>query len=764
MTTEQKHAQHSKSKKIELVIQQLNGLPTLPAVAARLLQLTVKSDTQANEVVRLIESDPSLASKIVSLTTKASVGISKNAASLSKAVVMLGFDAVRNAVLSIKVFETLNRTSSEAEGELFDRVGFWKHSLAVACAAKMLIKHIDPKVDAEEAFVCGLLHDIGKLALDTCLPKSFARIVQMTESSMGNIAEVERKILGLDHCVVGRRLGQKWNLPEVITEAVWLHHQWVGGLPEAVQNPGIIQTVHLADVLARQMRIGYSGNHHLDHTAGEVAKELGISAEEIETISRQLPEAISERASMLGLDELEPQGLYHDALGEANSELGRLNEQLRQQNQQLQSRSLYFNLICQLNNSLQIGQSVVDICSQITELWYRHSGCERCATYVTAQDESIIEGAVIDNAEGATSIFLVDHTEDSDLAGNVPLREKLAVGFNVAYVDTNHYWFFEQVCPSMEIDKTIMMPLLVGEQYIGAILWQSDKAASYYQKQLADMGAFAAGAALALQQGQEHEKQSMLSEQMAQSNAELQQVQRELLQKRTLATVGEMACGAAHEINNPLAVIVGRSQLLASNEADEDKKATLQNIAKNGEEISEIITDLLEFSQPSVPEPAKVKVDSLLAQVMRSQSQYARNEHITIETECDEDIPEIFVDSRQVCLALAEILNNAIESYGGEEGSVTLKAHYNELEEEVIIEVADQGCGMSEEVLQKAMDPFFSAKPAGRRRGLGLSRSLRRIEHNGGKLHLESRSGKGSCVRIVLPVVQAPVSDEVTVS
>lgn len=122
----------NKGKKIELIIQQLDSLPTLPAVAARLLQITVRNDTQAEEVVRLIESDPALASRIMALATRANTGVRRQAVSLSKAVVLLGFDLVRNTVLSIKVFETFAHPNGDEAGG-FDRTGFWKHSLAVAC-------------------------------------------------------------------------------------------------------------------------------------------------------------------------------------------------------------------------------------------------------------------------------------------------------------------------------------------------------------------------------------------------------------------------------------------------------------------------------------------------------------------------------------------------------------------------------------------------------------------------------------------------------
>lgn len=752
----------SKGRKIEMVIQQLDSLPTLPAVAARLLEITVKSNTQAQEVVRLIESDPSLASRIIAMSVRASMEVDRRtSSSLNKAVVLLGFDAVRNAVLSIKVFETLNKNEGSNDKAIFDRVSFWKHSLAVACGAKMLIRHIDTKVDPDEAFVCGLLHDIGKVALDCCLPKSFARVVQLTESSMTNIAEVEKRIIGLDHCAVGRRLAEKWRLPEAIIETVWLHHQWIHGLPDAVKNASIVQTVHLADVLARQFRMGYSGNHYLPDSAETIAQELGCPDSVIEHIARQLPDEISERASLMGLDDIEPKDIYHEALKEANCQLGKLNTKLQHQNQTLWMRSRYFDSLEQLGSSVQPGQSVVDVCSLIARIWQAHTGCDRCGVYATTEDELIIEGAVRTNLKSDPTIFMVDRTDDPAAIGTRGGSMEFPTNFAISPAQESHDWFFEQVDPMFEARSTLVMPLRLGDELAGGVLWQSDKDQGYYKQQIKEMQSFAASAALMVCQAQKQEKQSIFCDQLAQNNMQLQKIQQELSHKRSLAAVGEMACGAAHEINNPLAVVVGRSQLLASGETDSEKKKILETIASNGQEISKIITELLEFAKPALPKPSTVSAEALITRATSACAEAAQAGNVVIDTLIDEYLPDVFVDLEQTSSALSEVLANAIESYQNrEEGTVTITAGYDELDEKVFVEIKDHGCGMDKDTLHKATSPFFSGKQAGRKRGLGLSRSVRNIESNRGTLHLQSEPGKGCCARIALPILRTPVADE----
>ncbi len=748
----------SKGKKVELIIQQLNSLPTLPSVAARLLQITVNTRTQANEVVEMIESDQSLASKIITLSTRADRGMRPKSVSLSKAVVMLGFDAIRNAVLSIKVFETLGGVSSPTEGN-FNRKEFWKHSLAVACAARMLIRQIDPAVDEEEAFVCGLLHDMGKVALDACLPRSFSRVVQIAESSLANIADVEKKVLGIDHTVVGKRLAEKWQLPLSILETVWLHHQSPDSLPEAIRHRSIVRTVYLADLLVREQRIGYSGNHYFGEKASVVAEELGCSASAIDQISRELRVEISERANLLGLDDIEPEDLYHEALSEANNELGKLNNQLQEQNRILALRSCYFDLLSDLGMGLTAGQSVVDVCSLLSELWRKHTDTKLCAVYAEVPEEWIIEGVVKSQKELKPAVFLVDRTDDPDLI-NRPKRIQTAEGFSIQMPGEDQLWFFEQVAPQFELSMTLTMSLPYGGQTIGSIIWQQPEGEIDYQEQIKEIQSFAASAALAIRQAQIQEQQVHLCEEMAETNRRLHEAQRELLQKRSLAAVGEMACGAAHEINNPLAVIVGRSQFLATSEEDAERKTMLEAISRQGQAIADIITELMEFAKPSVPQPHSVTVQSLLDQVIAAKKTLSQENKVVLEAKAEGNLPEVFVDPGQIQTAIEELVTNAIDSYQGKGGTVLLNARYDELASEIILEVVDHGMGMDSETLRKAMDPFFSAKKAGRNRGLGLSHSMRYIESNGGHLYLISDLGQGTVGRVILPVSQIAFSAE----
>ena len=225
---------HLQAKRIELILQQLEQFPTLPAVAVQVIRATANDQASANDVVPLISSDVSLTARILQLVHRADMGVRAEVNTVERAVVLLGFEAVRSAVLALSIFETFSHPSSA--NQPFSREEFWKHSLAVGCCAELLAeaqlaaKGREMGASTAEAFVCGLLHDLGKVALDAILPKSFARVVEATDLLRGNIADVERSVIGLDHMVVGKRLAERWELPLMIRDCIWLH----GQLPEAL--------------------------------------------------------------------------------------------------------------------------------------------------------------------------------------------------------------------------------------------------------------------------------------------------------------------------------------------------------------------------------------------------------------------------------------------------------------------------------------------------------------------------------------------------
>jgi signal transduction histidine kinase len=262
----------------------------------------------------------------------------------------------------------------------------------------------------------------------------------------------------------------------------------------------------------------------------------------------------------------------------------------------------------------------------------------------------------------------------------------------------------------------------------------------------------AGGWALALRTAQIHDEARALAEQLAEANRRLQSAQNEIIHSRMMISVGEMAAGAAHEMNNPLAVISGRSQLLAAQLTDPKHKAMAHLIYDQSHRLSEIISELMDFAKPVPPKLEESDLADLVARALHDAKQLADPADRTIELTMG-DVPPVMVDPKQVTAALQEVIVNAISATDPASGQVTIHAVFDPVSSRVAVTVTDDGCGMDEATLKRAFDPFFSSKTAGRRRGLGLPKALRWVESSGGSMRLESRPGQGTRTLILLPVV-----------
>ena len=416
-----------------------------------------------------------------------------------------------------------------------DWVGLWKHSLAVACAARAIVPYLDKTIDPEEAFVCGLLHDMGKLALACTLPRSYSRVIELTEESGEDIAVVERRIFQIDHNLAGKRLAQKWRLPSGIVASIWLHHYDPTALPEDFKYGSIVKTVRLANMMAMHLHVGYSGNHLRLISMEELAVELGCSLDDIERIQRELCQTIAGRSALLGLDDLTTETLYYEALAAANEELGRMNNQLRGQNEQLRQGPELQQWLEPLMTDAAEGQGLSQSCRQIGRLWNEVFGAPRCCVWIDRPDDAWVEGAVCLAGRTDAEAFFVPYGQADDGGPEASPCRELPATFAAVPVVNGVVWM-EQYLEAFDLNACRVVPLLKDDVPIGAILWQDDADADQgWERQ---MGDFARCAVFVLTQALEREGREKLSEQLIQRNEQLQQAQQELLTRRSMGHGG----------------------------------------------------------------------------------------------------------------------------------------------------------------------------------------------------------------------------------
>jgi putative nucleotidyltransferase with HDIG domain len=741
-----------REKRVELILQQLEQLPTLPAVTLRVLEVTGDDDSSAQQVVELIQADQSLAARVLQLVHRADTGVRGEINSIERAVVLLGFEAVRAAALAIGVFETFSATEG---GATFSREEFWKHSIAVACCAELLAEAVKVEgVDPAEAFVCGLLHDFGKVALDAVLPKSFSRVVEAADLLRMNIADLERSIIGLDHMVVGKRLAERWQLPVAIRDCVWLHGQLPAALPSSVKHPTLVNLVTLADILVREQHLGYSGNYAFTVSRQPLVEALRLSDEALAAVLTKLVDHIGPRAQALGLGKASSGELYQQALAQANKELGRVGTQLATRNRKLAIRAKFFDALSQFHSELRPDAPVQTVLQAIGQTAVGVLEVGAVGAFSLGPTATFAEIQLFDSAGEPFETSLIDCPDrpSRPAAGEGPV---LAAGDELE-------WLLGAISPRLRGDKRYWMCLEADGICIGGVVWGAPAGeAQRLSPQVQELSAIAGGWSLALRTAQIREEAQNLAEQLAEANRQLQSAQSEILRSKMMITVGEMAAGAAHEMNNPLAVISGRSQLLSQQLSDPKHQAIARLIAEQADRLSHIITELMDFAKPTPPKIAEADLSDLIEHALHDAKQHTDPVDRKIEITMGE-IPPVMIDVEQVRAAMTEILGNALQATDENTGTIDIHAAYDAFSGKVVVTVTDNGCGMDEHTLKRAFDPFFSSKRAGRRRGMGLAKALRWIETQGGSIRLESRPGQGTRAILLLPAVTGGQAASVT--
>jgi|Deesub1362B_J571_1020462.scaffolds.fasta_scaffold03779_4 putative nucleotidyltransferase with HDIG domain len=268
--------------KTRSVISQIESLPTLPQVVHKVISLVENPETSASQIAQAVGKDSALVSKILKVVNSAYYGLPRKVSKLSQATVILGFHSIKNLVLTASVFSYFGK-NGQADG--FDREKFWLHSLGCATASKVISRRMRLG-NPEEAFICGLLHDIGKIALDQFLHDEFEKILSLANREQVTLAEAEMKILGADHSEIGAWLCDKWNFPWHIQECVAYHHR-----PDAAkENRRFVYLVHLSDAIAHWENLGHGGNPTGPKLQPGTIEELDLPEEELVEMIQEILE------------------------------------------------------------------------------------------------------------------------------------------------------------------------------------------------------------------------------------------------------------------------------------------------------------------------------------------------------------------------------------------------------------------------------------------------------------------------------------------
>ena len=725
-----------RARQLEVILGRIDALPTLSPVAVRVLKLTTDNTGGLSEITRLIESDPALCAKVLGLTRRSDLGIARGVTSIERIVVLLGLDTLRAALLSAELYEmfkpgeqvsgTDEPDDARPDSVSFDPAGFWRHSIAVACAAELIAEKFRgafPGVKPPEAYLCGLLHDLGKPALERALPKTYARVLALASDGRSTLAETEKRVMGLDHHIAGKRLGERWGLPHAVQDCMWLHATALAAIPE-VPHRLTVALVALADALCRSRQLGFSGNvAGLDRIPAMCA-ELGLDSARLSEIEQPLIARVAERCGALGLEEVTDRQVLVDSLAQANRQIAAI--------------------------TARAGRTAANPLPEAT-------GPARVNAFVEAfiasrkgrpgTDGAIecVAASVLAWLKGEAAALLWQPRENAPWEGYEFARQQAQ-----NWVTLRQRTQFSEFPPTSP-KSTWTIPSPDGSGRLTVLHDRTDGAA--LPPTLAAVWLFA------VQGAAQHEGSGRLAERLVEATDRVIRAEEAASHARVMASLGEITAGAAHEMNNPLAVISGNTQLLAKSLKTQNDQKAMSAIVKATEQLSELIRSLHLFASPTPPVRQETDLNDLVARacrdarersgMMSAHSSRVASPALSIRAVVDAQTRFALVDPEHISGALIELVSNAIESRA--RSVIELKISASPIDDLLVITVRDDGRGMTPEELSHACDPFFSARPAGRSQGLGLAKVRQYARLHGGDLTLVSTPEQGTTATVTIP-------------
>jgi len=711
-------------KSIGEKVSTLRNLPTLPHILIKLIRACSDENISLEEISSIIEKDPSLSGKILRLVNSVYYGLPRKVSTIKQAVGFLGTNTTKNTAISASVLRAFDRTAGNA---ILNLKLFWWHSLRCAVTARLLalkVRYHGP----EEAFLAGLLHDIGRLVLWVNFKEEYTALLRQHANRPDLLLAGEIR-LGLSHCEVGAWLLQRWNLQSFVSDAVLYHHEPIERIMGAFS---LVKIIFAANILSQGPNISP------DNAMETAEKVLGLSHEDIESIQDRADEEVVEVARSLDIEieapeaaEAGPSEKDRKIEGDLISEVRNVSLLLGTLQNLLEARDER-----EILRSLEHGFRVLFDISDVFFFLMDAGKKGLVGTSVSGEGKSaLVEGLLIP-LEAEQSLF-ISCLRQCNFLDSFSISSESAL----ALID-------EQIIHFLDKEGILCLPLQANGDSIGVILLGVDRSElDDFQRNRKLLDLFIKQAAVALN-----------------SNV-LRRQQMQKIQSKGAIASSDMARRVAHEVNNPLSIIKNYlkilSMKLASTNVAQDE---IRIINEEIDRIAMILRTLTAFSQNRKPRLEQVDINTLITDLVKiSRDAMAEKGGITIHTDLDPAIPKPISEKNGLKQVLINLMKNAAEAMpdGGNiyistrRISADLRRDAGGTGESVhsYVEIVfrDDGPGIADEMKERLFEPFVTSKKEGHS-GVGLSIAFQTIKALGGILTCESEEGEGTTFNISLPV------------
>lgn len=688
-------------------------LPSIPQILVRLLEACEEEDVSFAELSEIIGSDAGLSARMLAVGNSPLYRHqASRLTSLEQLLVRLGINTIKSIAITTAVRQFFAQFKGQRAAG-YPR--FWQHSLSAGIISRLLAELTSYR-SADEAYLTGLLHDIGQLVLGSCLPAEYSA-VRLQADSDSSLMALETEHFGNPHPEIGAWLIDGWNLHSFMADAVLYHH---APLDSVVDAHPLVKIVYLGNVLAsRGSESGVDGFEVSDRlfglTRGVVQDIVKQARERLSQIAESMsidldlsqapadwsadqPETVWSGAQLSLAGKVEENALIDGVRGMIRTDAGEEGILLALQQAArvlFDVRRVCFFLRDEADDRL-LGRSPMDTASLLTELIVPlQAGRSLIA-------DAWYAAAPVGSSTAETEISVLDR----------------------------------QILRLLESEAMICLPMVTAEAKIGTMVLGLDSgrlAGLGVQSALTMLFAREAGAALHEHRSRQQRESRMLTDTLAEVDSKVHQV--------------------VHEVSTPLGVLRNYLSILAkkiedSDPAQEDLRIMREEIGRVGD-IVRRLTDLSDIGEG----PGAVDVNALvrdLAGVFRD-TLFSPNK-VEAVIELDDSLPPIVTNRNSLKQILINIIKNAVEAMakGGTLSICTQDYVYLGKNEYIEIVLSDSGPGIPPHILARLFEPVESTKGKGHS-GLGLSIVRNLVSELNGVITCSSSEGKGTSFRVMLP-------------
>lgn len=705
----------------------ISQLPSLPGVLLKLIQTCNQDTSNMTDVSGIVETDPSLSSRILRLVNSAQYAIPFKVENMHQAVKLIGMSTIKNLALCASIHEVFRNTRKDAG---FDLKAFWWHSLLCGLLAKRLAE-TSRYEKPEEAFLCGLLHDIGKLVLWTCFGDNYTQIISDSKNQRDALLNSEFQ-LGVTHPEAGAWLLHHWGLPTFMSDAVLYHHESPARIAGAFPLVRLIYCAH--DIC---LETGNAEKNDIDFKTCE--NILNLSSEDSGKALQKSYSEIQEVAKTLQIKVKSPRQDTDDG-NIAGIERVKLTREVR-------DMSL-------LRGTLE--------------------------SLLTARDQAeiirvVLEGIQILFDRTRVLIFLLDderksfvrarpsHEDIPFYSGNNSIPLEQSQSLIVRCMRENKPINSHAVEGPFPLDRPIMddqiirhlgkdgiycIPMRASGVPVGVLALAMDASEqAFFIQQDNVFLLFAQQAGLAL-----------LTERLKRKN-------HDEIQRERLNAIYTFARKIAHEVKSPLSIIKNYLHILGIKTAEQDMAQ--QEIRIIHEEIDRVSNILEQLSTLSSNNTALVNEQVHVNQIIKDlttimEESLSWNSKVNLHLDLETGLPAVTASRDALKQVIINLVRNSVEAMkgGGDLTIRTRKRNADELNsseglekmdcDAVEISVTDNGDGIPESLRARLFEPFVSTKTDGHS-GLGLSIVHSLVNSCGGRITCEDNPRGGSTFRVLLP-------------